>query len=595
MPELIARGAAPNDRWRRRLREGESVQLGRTANPCAVPWDDHVSRIHAELVWRSPKLLVQRQPEATNAIFVQGNQLDRFEISVGQHFVIGSTTFTLVDEPVDVTLDVPQPMAEQSYSPQYLKQVQYKDADRRIAVLSQLPEVISSASDNVELFLRIVNIMLSGIGRASVVAIVSHDETLPEGEQLNVLHWDRRLLTGQPFHPSKRLISKSLETGESVLHTWQESRAGEGVAYTQSEDGDWAFATPMRSKACKGWVIYVTGHYGSRLGGSPGSDASPTDLRDDIKFSELVAAAVANTSQVKMLERTQAGLRQFFSPVILDVLADQDPEVVLAPRETEVSVLFCDLQGFSRTSEQQSDHLLELLDRVSQALGVATHQILAQGGVVGDFHGDASMGFWGWPLNTGNSVVSACSAALGIRRELINASTTDEHPLKDFSMGMGIATGKAVAGKIGTLDQVKVTVFGPVVNLASRLESMTRILHAPILLDERSADLVRQSVSSQVARTRRVAVVRPYGMDSPLEVTELLPPPSDSELLNNDHITAYESALEALLARDWEEAFQLLHRVPADDHVKDFLTVYIAQHNRRAPEDWDGVIDLRQK
>ena len=81
-----------------------------------------------------------------------------------------------------------------------------------------------------------------------------------------------------------------------------------------------------------------------------------------------------------------------------------------------------------------------------------------------------------------------------------------------------------MAGKIGTVDQVKVTVFGPVVNLASRLEGMTKILRAPILLDEATAAAVRRQVPREVARVRRLAVVRPYGLDTPLEVSELLPP-----------------------------------------------------------------------
>ena len=68
-------------------------------------------------------------------------------------------------------------------------------------------------------------------------------------------------------------------------------------------------------------------------------------------------------------------------------------------------------------------------------------------------------------------------------------------------MGIGIATGRAVAGKIGTVDQVKVTVFGPVVNLASRLEGMTKILHAPILLDDaHGGSDPRDSLPPEVAR-----------------------------------------------------------------------------------------------
>ena len=259
-----------------------------------------------------------------------------------------------------------------------------------------------------------------------------------------------------------------------------------------------------------------------------------------------------------------------------------------------LSTALCDLRGFSRASGQ-AENLLELLKRVSQALGVTTRQILEHAGVVGDFHGDAAMGFWGWPMPQEDLCLRACRAALAVQKELTAISQNPDDPLFGFQMGQGIATGNAVAGKIGTVDQVKVTAFGPVVNLASRLESMTRFLKSSILVDEATARNVREHVSPDVLRVRRIAVVLPYGMEQPLEVSEILPPESEYPQLLDEHIKAYESALDALLAREWGDALKLLHEVPADDQVKDFLTVYIAQHNREAPADWNGVIPLPSK
>ncbi len=92
-------------------------------------------------------------------------------------------------------------------------------------------------------------------------------------------------------------------------------------------------------------------------------------------------------------------------------------------------------------------------------------------------------------------MLQACQAALAIRAEFEASSRIENHPLAKFRAGLGIATGRAVAGQIGTTDQVKVTVFGPVVNLASRLESMTKQLQAPILIDEATAERVRSEVS----------------------------------------------------------------------------------------------------
>jgi adenylate cyclase len=97
------------------------------------------------------------------------------------------------------------------------------------------------------------------------------------------------------------------------------------------------------------------------------------------------------------------------------------------------------------------------------------------------------------------------------------------------------------------------------------------------------------------ARCRRVAVVKPYGMDTPVEVSELLPPEVDAPEIRTEDLADYETALNAFLDRRWADAFDQLHRVPPGDRVKDFLTVYIAQRNRMPPPDWNGVIELTSK
>jgi adenylate cyclase len=339
----------------------------------------------------------------------------------------------------------------------------------------------------------------------------------------------------------------------------------------------------------------VSGDFAGPPKSSAAANEDAEGLRDDLKFAELTATTLGAIRQVRSLQRRQDSLRPFFAPVVLEALSQRDPDEVLAPRETNVSVLFCDLRGFSRDSEQAADRLLELLARVSDALGVMTHHILHGGGVVGDFHGDAAMGFWGWPINDPQAIHHACAAALAIRLEFDKNSNEPDHPLAGFRAGIGIASGSAVAGRIGTIDQVKVTVFGPVVNLASRLEGMTKQLQAAILIDEATAEWVRKNVPRNVLRVRRVARVRPYGMQTPLMVSELLPPAVDDSTLSDAHIEAYELALEHFQAGRWHDAFRFLHQVPADDQVKDFLTVFIAQHRRTPPHDWAGVIELPAK
>lgn len=590
MADLIAQGPLPHQRWRRGLPSDEPFVLGRKGGLWAVGWDDHISRSHARLHWQDGHLRVEKLPEATNPVFVAGEEVTQANLRPGEHFVIGTTTFTLTEDHVQLALDAPGPVEEKTFSAQYLQRVRYRNADHRIEVLSRLPDVISSAAQEAELFVGLVNMLLAGIPRADAVALVAVSPGAPDGP-VRVLHWDRRVQSGPEFQPSERLIREAVEREQSVLHTWEAKDAG-GV-FTVMENVDWAFCTPIHTESSAGWAIYVAGHDPRESGTRRKSDES--DLRDDLKFTELVGALLSALRQSQHLQRRQSTLSQFFAPAVLNAMAGDDPDVVLAPRETEVTVLFCDLRGFSRRAESNADDLLGLLDRVSKALGVMTHHILAAGGVLGDFQGDAAMGFWGWPLPQSDCIRRAARAALEGRREFEQAARQSEHALAGFRMGIGIATGKAVAGRIGTIDQVKVTVFGPVVNLASRLEGMTKILRAPILLDQPTAQFIRHHVPHDVARVRRLAVVKPYGLDRPVEVSELLPPLSEYPELTDEHLRFYESAVDEFLKGNWSESMELLQEVPAKDRVKDFLTVFIAQHNRTPPPNWDGVIPLLSK
>lgn len=590
MAELIAQGPEPHQRWRRTLRTGEPFVLGREAGLWSTPWDLHISRRHASACWSDGHLQVERLPEARNPIFLAGREAAQLSLKPGDHFVIGATTFSIASETVNWSRDRARPIEEQSYSSQYLQRVRFHNADQRIEVLSRLPDVISGAVNESELFIGLVNMLLAGIPRASAVAIVAADER--EGRApVCILHWDRRLAATSEFQPSQRLILEAVRRKDSVLHVWGPGRDATSSQFTLSANVDWAFCTPVLGEACRGWGIYVAG----RLAGAVPGAADPADLREDVKFTELVGNTLSSLRQAQVMQRRQAALGAFFAPQVLDALGAEDPEVVLKPRETEVSVLFCDLRGFSREAERNAGDLLALLDRVSKALGVMTHHILEQGGVFGDFQGDAAMGFWGWPILQPDAIERACLAALAIRVEFEAAARQPNHPLADFRMGVGLATGRAVAGRIGTTDQVKVTVFGPVVNLASRLEGMTKILHAPILLDNVTARAVREQVPPESARCRRIAVVKPYGLNSSVEVSELLPPVKDYPELTDEHIGHYEAALDAFLEGDWSEAVERLHQVPAKDRVKDFLTIFIAQHNRTPPPGWNGVIPLLSK
>jgi adenylate cyclase len=594
MPYLSVQGIKGEDRWRRPLREGERVVLGRAPNSWQMPWERFLCTEHVELVWQEGILKGRKLPGARNPIYLAGKPVDEFELRPGEHFVLGETIVVVSQDVKRPIEKAPEPLQMRAFAAEELQRIRFDDAPHKIDVLTRLPNLISGATSDTELFVRLVDMLLTGIARADVVGLIEVPQDAPPETPVKILHWDRRRSAEGDFRPSQRLVQEAVSRRhQSVLHVWMADPGQAGSSdYTQLGNFDWAFCTPVQGDACRGWGFYVAGRQPTNLT-TPLVDSG--EMQAELKFTELVASILRSLRQVQRLEQRQTSLGHFFSPAVIQALGGDDPEAALQARQTTVTVLFCDMRGFSRISEQQADDLIALLTRVSKALGVMTDSIFNQGGVIADFQGDAAMGFWGWPIAQPDAVRRACLTALGIRAEFEAARERPGHPLAGFQVGIGIATGPAVAGKIGVRGQAKVGVFGPVVNLASRLEGMTKILGASILMDPLTAQAAAAQIQVNAGRCRRLAVVTPYGLDTPLTVYELLPPISEHSVLTDEHLKHYEAALDAFGAGQWSQALELLHRVPTEDTAKDFLEEFILRHRRVPPASWQGIIPLDRK
>lgn len=588
MLSLIAQGTRTAQRCKWSLPPGDKLVLGR-AHDCdlPVPWDPHVARNHVEITPTESHLSVSRHPDSSRVIFFQGEPQDQFECAAGEHFVIGLTTILVQEAQVDNTSVLEAPAETVTFDQRELQRVAYTDADRRIEVLTQLPELIRETRNASQMNQRLLNLLLAGVSGADAVALVVLD-----GEQTAVPHWLRRREAGGRLLPSQRLVREAIEIRrQTVLHIWEPVSDQEG--YTQAAGFDWAYCTPVSLEQHKRAGIYVAGRL-EQDGVSAILDRQ-AQLKADVRFTEFVAEIVSTVLRENQWERHKAVLQQFLPGPVLDALGEDLETELLEPRECEVTVLFCDLRGFSRTAEESAGQLMQLLKRVQAALTIMTREILKHGGVTGDFLGDAILGFWGWPFATEDAPLNACRAALAIRRAFRTLNSDGSHSLSDFQVGIGIAHGAAVAGKIGAGAQVKATVFGPVVNLASRLEGMTKQLRVPVLLDQETARLVRPRLSSEEGRLRKLARVLPYGMETPVDVSELLLNAREHPELNDELVATYERGVDEFIAGNWEAAYRCFHQMPASDRAQDFLSVQIAQHNRVSPPGWDGVIRLPSK
>ncbi len=595
MIELHVSGPDRRQRIRMPLLPDKSYEVGRAPEvDLPIPWDAHISRHHVRLKSEVDFVDVERLSHAANPLFFAGNEVQRCRVQSGHSFVLGSTEFKVVRIGTEPLSPIEKPLEELTFDPKELQKVRYRDADNRINVLSRLPEVIWGARTDLEFHDRLTSLLLAGVARSDAVAIVRL-----AGEKqtaVDVVHGDRRRETAGEFRPSRRLVHDSLvDRKRTVLHTWHPNSPLGNDQYTSVAELDWAFCTPVAAPSGNPWGLYVAGALGSDSVGANLPSREVADLQADVKFTELVAEIISSVQRLKNLEQQQSGLRRYFPANVLSLLGDNLDTEVLAPRECDVAVMFCDLRGFSHKAEQSADDLIGLLERVSAAMEVMQRQIDQFGGVTADFQGDATLGFWGWPFASDEAPLNACRAALGIRRAFAEISQQEDHPLANFEVGIGIAHGRAVAGEMGTADQVKVTVFGPVVNLASRLEGMTKKLRVPIVLGDTAANAVRERFGPDDGRIRRLAKILPYGMDKVVEVSELVPPLAEFPSLSDKQLADYDEGVDHFVAGRWEDAYACLHKMPTTDRAQDFLGMLIAQNNRIAPSGWDGIIRLTDK
>jgi adenylate cyclase len=118
---------------------------------------------------------------------------------------------------------------------------------------------------------------------------------------------------------------------------------------------------------------------------------------------------------------------------------------------------------------------------------------------------------------------------------MFQAAVASPHSLlRGFHVWIGIATGRAIAGRIGTRDQAKIGVFGPVMNVASRLEGLTKKIGASILLDHETLMAVRDALPPEEGRIRPTGSIQPSGFSHTVNVSELLPSEAESGISNGD-------------------------------------------------------------
>ncbi|HEY2615025.1 MAG TPA: adenylate/guanylate cyclase domain-containing protein, partial [Chthoniobacterales bacterium] len=251
--------------------------------------------------------------------------------------------------------------------------------------------------------------------------------------------------------------------------------------------------------------------------------------------------------------RTRRTLERYVSKNLVKEILDNPDSFYSSLRGVRIpaTILFSDIVGFTAMTESADPEAL--VKQLNQYLSRMTAAVFENGGTLDKFIGDAVMAVWGNVSSRGvaEDAKSCARAALAMRREL--AALNQEwktQGIAPFAIGIGINHGDVLGGNIGSQEKADPTVIGDPVNLASRLEALTRTYGVDVLVGARAADLIRDEF-----QLRGVALVQVKGKTEPIEIFALLGLRSeagDQEFLKR--LESYEEGLRKFRAGDFLQA-----------------------------------------
>lgn len=229
----------------------------------------------------------------------------------------------------------------------------------------------------------------------------------------------------------------------------------------------------------------------------------PSRLKEIASLSGAIAEMAAGLS----------AFRKFIPADLVRALLRQGVEARPGGSIQELSVMFIDIAGFTGLSERLGDRVVPLLSRY---LDLASEVIVANGGTIDKFIGDAVMAFWGAPQPQADHALRCCRAALACRTAMEESGLADDlgQPLQ---IRIGINSGRMLVGNIGSELRLNYTVIGDAVNVASRLEGANKSYGTQILIGEATERLARGAIV-----TREIESVAVYGREEGLSVHELI-------------------------------------------------------------------------
>ena len=192
-------------------------------------------------------------------------------------------------------------------------------------------------------------------------------------------------------------------------------------------------------------------------------------------------------------------LQRYFSPGVGELLEEQEAETLAQGKDCELTILFIDIRGFTSLSEQLSTR--EVVELLNSYHAHMVEAIFSHGGTLDKYLGDGLIAYFNAPVDQPDHAERAVACALEMERRLVDLNEARSKEGKvTIKMGIGIHTGRAIVGDIGAPHRREFTAIGSSVNVASRLEGMTKEVERPLVVSEATAQLVTRVAWDELGR-----------------------------------------------------------------------------------------------
>lgn len=285
----------------------------------------------------------------------------------------------------------------------------------------------------------------------------------------------------------------------------------------------------------------------------------------------------------------------YLSPDVINQIMDNPAMLRLGGEKKWITAIFTDVKGFSTISEKLDPE--DLVSLLNIYLSAMSDLIMENKGTIDKFEGDAIISFFGAPITLADHARLACYASVRMKQkeaELNKQFLADKATPFPLLTRIGINTGDMVVGNMGTQQKMDYTIMGNAVNLAARLEGVNKQYGSWILI----SDMTKQEAGNEFLY-RRFDPVRVVGINTPVQLWEVLGLVSETDDQTLDYLDRFAQAHQVFDSRDWKKAGKLflkLHEERPEDGPSLTYLNRCKKFIATPPEpNWDGVFSLTEK